>query len=55
MNVMITFKIPNDDEDIHPAYQEITCHRIVDVTMEDFRDTMLFFLPDDIRWILRMS
>jgi hypothetical protein len=36
-NVRIAFQILNDDDDIPPTYQEIRCHMIFDVKMEDFR------------------
>jgi hypothetical protein len=36
-NVHIAFQILNDDEPIPPTYQDIRCHMIVDVKMEDFR------------------
>jgi hypothetical protein len=36
-NVRISFKILNDDDAIPPTYQEIRCHMIFDVNMEDFR------------------
>jgi hypothetical protein len=36
-NVRIALKVLNDEEAIHPAYQEIRCHMIFDVKMEDFR------------------
>jgi hypothetical protein len=36
-NVRIAFKVLNGEEDIPPTYQEIRCHMIFDVKMEDFR------------------
>jgi hypothetical protein len=36
-NVRIAFQILNDGDDIPPTYQEIRCHMIFDVKMEDFR------------------
>jgi hypothetical protein len=36
-NVRITFKILNGEESSPPTYQEIRCHMIFDVKMEDFR------------------
>jgi hypothetical protein len=36
-NARIAFKIINGDEAIPPTYQDITCHMIFDVKMEDFR------------------
>jgi hypothetical protein len=35
-NVRIAFKILNEDDAIPPTYQEIRCHVIFDVNMEDF-------------------
>jgi hypothetical protein len=35
-NVRISLKIINGDEAILPMYQEITCHMVFDVKMEDF-------------------
>jgi hypothetical protein len=35
-NVRISFKILNGEESFPPAYQEIRCHMIFDVKMEDF-------------------
>jgi hypothetical protein len=35
--VRIAFKILNGEESFPPAYQEIRCHMIFDVKMEDFR------------------
>jgi hypothetical protein len=34
--VQIAFKILNDEEAIPPTYQEIVCHMIFDIKMEDF-------------------
>jgi hypothetical protein len=36
-NVIIAFKIINGEESFTPTYQEIRCHMIFDVKMEDFR------------------
>jgi hypothetical protein len=36
-NVRISFKVLNGDEDIPPTYQEIICHMIFDMKIEDFR------------------
>jgi hypothetical protein len=36
-NVIIAFKILNGEEQAPPTYQEIRCHRIFDIKMEDFR------------------
>jgi hypothetical protein len=36
-NVRIAFKILNGEEAVPPTYQEIRCHMIFDVKMEDFR------------------
>jgi hypothetical protein len=36
-NVRIAFKILNGEEAVPPTYQQITCHMIFDVKMEDFR------------------
>jgi hypothetical protein len=36
-NVIIAFKILNGEESVPPTYQEICCHMIFDVKMEDFR------------------
>jgi hypothetical protein len=36
-NVRIVFKILNGEESVPPTYQEIRCHMIFDVKMEDFR------------------
>jgi len=35
--VRIAFKILDDDETIPPTYQQILCHMVYDVKMEDFR------------------
>jgi hypothetical protein len=35
-NVRIAFKILNGDESVTPTHQEIRCHMIFDVKMEDF-------------------
>jgi hypothetical protein len=36
-NVRIAFKVLNGEEDIPPTYQELRCHMIFDVKMEDSR------------------
>ena len=36
VKVWITFQILNDDESIPPTYQQICCHMVFDVKMEDF-------------------
>jgi hypothetical protein len=36
-NVRIAFKILDGEESVPPTYQEIHCHMIFDVKMEDFR------------------
>jgi hypothetical protein len=36
-NVRIAFKIINGEESVPPTYQEIRCHMMFDVKMEDFR------------------
>jgi hypothetical protein len=36
-NARIAFKILNGEESVPPTYQEIRCHMIFDVKMEDFR------------------
>jgi hypothetical protein len=36
-NARIDFEILNGKEDVPPTYQQITCHVIFDVKMEDFR------------------
>jgi hypothetical protein len=35
-NVRISFKILNEEESVPPTYQDIRCHMIFDVKMEDF-------------------
>ncbi len=35
--VQITFQILNDNESIPPTYQQIHCHMVYDMKMEDFR------------------
>jgi hypothetical protein len=35
-NVIISFKILNGEESVPPTYQEVRCHMIFDVKMEDF-------------------
>jgi hypothetical protein len=37
MNDIIAFKIMNGEESFPPTYQEIRCHMMFDVKMEDFR------------------
>jgi hypothetical protein len=41
-NIRIAFKILNGEESIPPTYQEICCHMICDVKMEDFRRNTRF-------------
>jgi hypothetical protein len=41
-NVHISFKVLNGEEAIPPTYQEIRCHMIFDVKMEDFRRKVRF-------------
>jgi hypothetical protein len=41
-NVRIAFKIINGEESVPPTYQEIRCHMIFDVKMEDFRRNARF-------------
>jgi hypothetical protein len=36
-NILIVFKIMNDDEAVPLTFQEITCHIIFDVKVEYFR------------------
>jgi hypothetical protein len=36
-NVRIAFKILNGEEAVPPTYQQITCHMVFNVKMEDFR------------------
>jgi hypothetical protein len=36
-NIIIEFKILNEEESVPPTYQEIRCHKIFDAKMEDFR------------------
>jgi hypothetical protein len=36
VKVWITFQILSDDESIPPTYQQICCHMVYDVKMEDF-------------------
>jgi hypothetical protein len=36
-NVRIEFQILTEDDAIPPTYEEISCHMIFDVKMEDFR------------------
>jgi hypothetical protein len=42
-NVRLAFKIINGEESLPPTYQEIRCHMIFDVKMEDFRRNARFF------------
>jgi hypothetical protein len=42
-NFRIAFKILNGEEAFPPTYQEIRCHMIFDVKMEDFRHKARFF------------
>jgi hypothetical protein len=42
-NVRIAFNILNGEESVPPTYQEIRCHMIFDVKMEDFRRKARFF------------
>jgi hypothetical protein len=42
-NIRIAFQILNGDESFSPTYQEIRCHMIFDVMMEDFRRMAPFF------------
>jgi hypothetical protein len=41
-NVRIAFKVLNGEEAIPPTYQEIRCHMIFDVKMEEFRRNARF-------------
>jgi hypothetical protein len=41
-NVRISFKILNGEESVPPTYQEICCHVIFDVKMDDFRHKVRF-------------
>jgi hypothetical protein len=41
-NVRIAFKILNGEESVPPTCQEIRCHMIFDVKMEDFRSKARF-------------
>jgi hypothetical protein len=41
-NVRIAFKIMNGEESAPPTYQDIRCHIICDVNMEDFRRKVRF-------------
>jgi hypothetical protein len=45
-NVRIAFKILNGEEAVPPTYQEIRCHIISDVKMEDFRRKARFVAGD---------
>jgi hypothetical protein len=45
-NVRIAFQILNGEESVPPTYQEIRCHMIFDVNMEDFRRKARLFLVD---------
>jgi hypothetical protein len=42
-NVRIAFKILNGEESVPSTYQEIRCHMVFDVKMEDFRRKARFF------------
>jgi hypothetical protein len=46
-NVRITFKILNGDDAIPSTFQQITCHMIFDVKMEDFRRKTHFVARGD--------
>jgi hypothetical protein len=41
-NVRISFKILNGEESVPPTYQELCCHMIFDVKIEDFRPNARF-------------
>jgi hypothetical protein len=41
-NVRIAFKILNGEESVPTTYQDIRCHMIFDVKMEDFRHNARF-------------
>jgi hypothetical protein len=41
-NVRVAFKILNGEESVPSTYQEIRCHIIFDVKMEDFRHNLRF-------------
>jgi hypothetical protein len=41
-NIRIAFNILNGEESVPPIYQEICCHMIFDVKMEDFRRNARF-------------
>jgi hypothetical protein len=41
-NVQIAFNIMNGDESVPPTYQEIRCHMIFDMKMEDFHRKAIF-------------
>jgi hypothetical protein len=41
-NVQIAFNIMNGEESVPPTYQEIRCHMIFDVKLEDFRRKVRF-------------
>jgi hypothetical protein len=41
-NVRIAFKILNGEESVPPTYQNIRCHMIFDVKMENFRRNASF-------------
>jgi hypothetical protein len=46
-NVRIAFKIINGEESVPPTYQDIRCHMIFDVKMEDFRRNARFVAGRD--------
>jgi hypothetical protein len=45
-NVCVVFEVMNGDKAIRPTYQEICCHIIFDVNMEDFRRKARFVAGD---------
>jgi hypothetical protein len=42
-NVRIAFNTMNVEESVPPTYQEIRCHMIFHIKMEDFRPKASFF------------
>jgi hypothetical protein len=46
-NVRISFKITSGGESVPPTYQEILCHMIFDVKMEDFSRNARFVAGSD--------
>ena len=34
--VRVAFRVLNDGEKVPPGYQEISCHLVLDIKMEDF-------------------